>query len=86
MICYDQASVVLQSPQIIIWIAVTWFAPLFLYFITGIIARARSANGKATSKPMIAHANFWYAVIIWGLIQIAFFILLIFPVWMIPFC
>lgn len=78
----DQVLPVTTSLPYILGVAFAWFFPLFLWFIVGCFARARTADGRVLSKPMIASTNFWYAVIIWGLVGGALDLLLIFPIWL----
>ena len=81
-VTYEQASTVLQNFPLVGWIAITWLLPLIIYIIVGCIARGRSSTGQVTSRAMITYPNYWYAILIWGLLQLALFILLLFPIWL----
>lgn len=81
-VTFEVASAVVRDPFILTWIGLTWGVPLIIYLFVGIFVRGRSSNGQATSKPMILYPNFYYAIIIWGLIQLFFLLMLVFPVWL----
>lgn len=82
---YQTASNTLQSTPVVVWIILSWLIPLITLFVVGVSIKARSPNGHITSKPMILSPNFWYIVLIFGLLQLVFLIFLIFPLWLKPF-
>ena len=82
MLSYETAISVLQTPEIFVWVIITYLFPLLLYFLVGIFSKARNADGSLSSSSMISSTNFWYAIIIWGLLGIILFLGLLFPVWL----
>ena len=78
-VTYENASIVMQSPPILLWLFLSWIIPLLIYLLIGSVVKGRSPSGTISSKPMIYSPNFYWAILIWGLIQLSFFILLIFP-------
>lgn len=81
-VTFDNVSSVMQTPEMIALLIIIWFVPLLIYIIIGVTARGRSANGAVTSKVMLAYPNSWYAVLVWGLIQLGLFLMLVFPIWL----
>lgn len=83
---YDSATNVTNSIPMIIALAIVWFLPLLIYFIWGALASSRTADGRKLNSKVISNANFWIGFLIFGLIQLSLFlILVIFPVWILPF-
>jgi len=79
---FDTIYNMMTTPIMLTILAIIWFIPLLIYFIIMCTARGRSANGQVVSKRMIFFPNSWYAIIVFGLIQLTLFILLlIFPIW-----
>lgn len=79
---FENASAITQAPPMLIAIIMVWFIPLFFYFLIGFSVKGRSSNGQVMSKPMICYPNFWFGVMIFGLVQAGLFLMLIFPVWL----
>lgn len=84
-ITFDQAYQVTSSVPFIIACALVWAIPLFIYIIWGACASAKTSDGRKLSSKVISNANFWIGFIIFALFQSALFILLIFPIWLLPF-
>lgn len=82
MISYDQAIVVTQSMPFIIAFAIIYFIPLFLYLLIGALVKATTASGRVSSSSMWGSVNYYFGVVILGLIELAFILLMIFPVWL----
>ena len=79
---FEAVNQINSDPVMLVAFALTWFVPLFMYFIIGATVRGRSTSGRVMSKPMISFPNFWYGVIIFGVFQLILVILLVFPVWL----
>lgn len=84
-VSYENASLVTQSPLIVTWVILAWAVPLLIYLLAGMMVKGRSPGGRVSSQSMIMSPNFWIGFVIFGLIQAIFLILLIFPIWLIPF-
>jgi hypothetical protein len=82
MISYETASAVMQSTPILVAMITAFSIPLILYFLVGCFVRARSSDGRKLSSRMIGSANFWWAILIFGLLSAGLFLLVIFPVWL----
>jgi len=79
---YEQVHELMINPIVLTIVILIYFIPIFIYLLIGFTARGRSSSGQVTSKPMIFFINYFYALITWGVIQLALFILLIFPFWL----
>lgn len=79
---YPTVSAVMQDPTMIVYLIILWFLPIFIYLLIGATVHGKSASGQATSKVMMAYPNYWYAILVWGLIQLGLFLLLVFPIWL----
>lgn len=80
---YEEVIAVTQSTPMIISLIMIWLIPLILYFFMASSIRARTTNGRVSSKSMISNLN---AVIVpiltWGVIQAGFMLILfVFPLW-----
>ena len=84
-VTFDQAYAVTSSIPFIVAFATVWFLPLFIYILWGACASARTSDGRKLHSKVISNANFWIGFVIFGLIQFAMFILIIFPIWLMPF-
>ncbi|MCK9370181.1 hypothetical protein M0R04_09775 [Candidatus Dojkabacteria bacterium] len=84
-VTFDTASAITTSLPMIVAFAVVWGLPLFLYLLWGATASARTSDGRVLKSKVISNANFWIGFIIFGLVQFGLFLLLVFPVWLLPF-
>jgi hypothetical protein len=85
-ITFEKASEITSSLPMVIAFGLVWFLPLLIYFLWGACASARTSDGRKLSSKVISNANFWIGAVIFGLIQLALFlVVVIFPVWLIPF-
>lgn len=80
---FEAVSAINTDPYMLVAYGIVWFLPLFIYFLIGCVAHGKSADGRKASKPMIFYPNYWYAMLVWGLIQLGLIlILIIFPIWL----
>lgn len=82
MMTYEQWTAVTVTWPFILTVFIAWAVPIFLYVLVGILARARSSDGRTLSKPMIASPNFYYGLLIFGPISLGMLALVVFPVWL----
>jgi len=76
MITFETAKLVTTDPFMIMGFVVVWLVPLLVWLILGLTIKGKYG------KYMASYPNYWYAFVIWGLIQLTLFILIIFPVWL----
>jgi hypothetical protein len=81
---FDNVVKITSSTPMIIAYALVWFIPLFIYFLWGALASAKTADGRKLKSLVIQNANFWIGFLIFGIIELGLIILIIFPVWLIP--
>lgn len=82
---FDKAIEVTQSPKFIIALACVYGIPLLIYLFWGALAHAKTSDGRTLKSRVIQNENFWIGIIIFGLLGLALFILIIFPIWLLPF-
>ena len=79
---YDKATEILQHPLILTVFGFVWIFPIILYLFVGLTKRGYSSSGKVASELMIFSKNFAIPLLIWGLFQLALFLLALFPFWL----
>lgn len=76
MIEYELAKQVTTDPFMLTGLGIIWLLPLLIWLVIGLAVKNKFG------KYMITYPNFWYAVILWGFIQLTLIILYIFPIWL----
>jgi|GEM_PF-4892783 len=75
MISFEEALTVTTDPFYIIGLVIIWLLPLLIYIILGLTVKGKYG------KYMASYPNYYYAIIIWGLVQLALIIMLVlFPI------
>ncbi len=82
---YNKAIEVTQTLPFIVAVFLVYLTPLFVYLLWGALAHAKTSDGRTLSSRVIQNENFWIGLIIFGILGLALFILLVFPIFLLIF-
>lgn len=82
---FQKAIEVTQDVKFIVALGIVYALPLLIYFFWGALSHAKTSDGRVLKSRVIQNENFWIGFVIFGILGLALFILIIFPIWLLPF-